>query len=135
MREIKFRAWYVAKQQMFSAEELGRDQLTLSADGRGFVNVSGRSFSESQFFRDKMIPEQYTGLHDKNGKEIYEGDRYKLPSGRVVPIVFRDGGFGYVVSDDEFISFAGHHHLREILEGEVVGTIHDKETNVTPRPA
>ena len=67
MREIKFRAWHTEKKRMFSAEEMGRDQLTLSPDGRGFVNVNGRDTKLSKYYT-YMIPMQYIGLVDEKGK-------------------------------------------------------------------
>ena len=70
-RRIKFMAWDTRKKKMWSAEEMGADELTLNPDGRGFVNVSSVSPKLSQY-APHLIPLQFTGQHDDNGKEIYE---------------------------------------------------------------
>ena len=60
-REIKFRAW--DGEQMVSPDYIDR---------RGVAHWKEHSIPSSS---DKVM--QYTGLKDKNGKEIYEGDIVK----------------------------------------------------------
>jgi len=70
MREIKFRAWDVVADRMFSWEVIKESTLE---DFYEVIVPSGEV---------NLVTMQYTGLKDKNGREIYEGDILQM-AGRV----------------------------------------------------
>src|SRR5579859_1802297 len=64
MREIKFRAWAAEPKQMMQLFEYPASE----EESYFSVNVLVGSYGEA------IIPMQYTGMKDKNEKEIFEGD-------------------------------------------------------------
>lgn len=72
MREIKFRAWHKKEKWMDGvwAWDIEHGMLCFT--------------SHSQTSMKDCILMQFTGLLDKNGKEIYEGDIFKLVIGTYI---------------------------------------------------
>ena len=88
-------------------------------------NRNGESFEV-----DPSTVCQYTGLTDKNGKQIFEGDKITMifsHGQRTANVVdFRGGSFGLHwkrAGVGHFAAFTGICHV----EYEVMGSIHDKE--------
>lgn len=84
MREIKFRAWdKVRRTFVYFYMKSGEQPMPL--------------FDGNFLWNDLECWQQFTGLHDKNGKEIYEGDLvrtgYRLEESNAEEVFFEGGAW------------------------------------------
>ena len=114
MREIKFRAFFDKYKRMIERIYLLPENIIL-------VKFNSNGFYEKLYLLDDIHIMQYTGLKDKNGKEIYEGDIVlDTYTKQLLTVVFRDGEWRIENEDyDEALYDAG-------IEKEVVGNIYEE---------
>ena len=116
MREIKFRMW----DKYLNAYSKNSMDIAYLSDKKYGIQTG-----------DRYILEQFTGLHDKNGKEIYEGDIVKYEADKesgIAIIEYWPGSFIFnwikqttpspSIIDSAFY-FGCHSEL------EVIGNIHE----------
>ena len=82
MREIKFRAWDKENEKMMKVSSLHLENKEISVKENGTFHL----------FRMQDLM-QYTGVKDKNGKEIYENDLISCNKHKNIVVFFEGGCF------------------------------------------
>ena len=119
-RQLKFRVWN-GKQMYYQTGSIMYDDM-IAFEFDPFKN-------EPDYGMEVM---QFTGLYDKNGKEIYEGDiipiydiEMKLHNA-VVKYCIEDGAY-IVAYEDPVLLDDMYYMLADLFDLEVVGNIYENE--------
>jgi len=125
-RPIKFRFWdkSVGKFTDFGAIHIDGDIMTRSATFGGLYDFVSDEMEEN------IVVQQYTGLKDRSGTEIYEGDIVRLNTGAVGFYEYSEPHLAFAVrlkepdcSSDDFIisKLDGWHNL----DVKVIGNVYE----------
>ena len=119
-RPIKFRVWLESLKSYH--EHLGDTDFMIAPNGElHLINADGGE----KYTGDYTI-EQFTGLHDKNGKEIYEGDVITFNDSRLTNIVeYREGQY-MAKQSGTFGSYIGLGYCDWKKNVVIIGNIHEQ---------
>ncbi len=123
MRAIKFRAWDKDLKCWYN----DFCHLVICLDGTPINMQNGESLSTYEL-------SQFTGLRDKNGKEIFEGDIVSLgcygeAKGYPAQVVFQSGCFTF-----DCIDGSGWMTWVEVDEIKVIGNIYENPELIEVKP-
>lgn len=111
MREIKFRAW---------------DKDLNKMDYKIEICIAGKAYLNSYLNSiDNLM--QYTGLKDKNGKEIYEGDIVEGKPPEFVNYVkgeVKYGGLAFSFVGENLFYTVTNQSVKQLNEIEIIGNIY-----------
>jgi len=95
MRELKFMVWDTKLKEMYlpSISEV-------SLDCEGLIYLYGEFRPE---YQERFIFLQFTGFHDKNDREIYEGNIIKDKHGIKWKVIFEMGKFSAFCNTESII--------------------------------
>jgi len=125
MREIKFRAWD-KENKRFGYFHLNPQSISWPSNEYMFGDIlyGMHGFAEGHKFFDIEGFQQYTGLKDKNGVEIFEGDILKHDLWGPTTVIWDNEGACFRGNSEERDMTLAHHQLER---SRVIGNIYENQ--------
>lgn len=133
MREIRFRAWDKKRSCLFEFELT--DLINIHYANRDDIYISLMNNDGN------IIIQQFTGLYDKNGKDIYEGDVVRFffigndftPLEVITTVFFHEGVFTVVTVNDDPLPLRDAIKIsNKVNKGpEIIGNIYENPNLLT----
>ena len=115
----RYRAWDKIHKTMYEVDDI------MSIDfGKSEISVKTLFFERTNYYKfDDIVLMQSTGLRDKNGKEIFEGDIIDSTDGFLTGVVEFRVSLGMFVS--ELVEYNNFERLCNVATSrEIIGNIH-----------